>query len=280
MDTYANMPDYDFNLDKILLVHKNTFVPGFRWNEYKNGRKIDGFVLCASGSALFRFEDGEITLNRGQAMFLSSESRYVLENCGSVNNVHYTVNFEKLTGYGASDAMYEILTGKRHFVSSVKHEDELLELFGRLLSVWQSRAGGYRLAAKSLIYELLYLYMQDCAHEIVGRDSYHRLKPAKQVLDARYTEALRADDLAGLCGMSQTHFRRLFRSTFGCPPMEYKQRKQIERAKDLLLTGLYSVSETACQAGFGDMNYFARVFRKTTGYSPSEYRRLSVYYTG
>ena len=47
--------------------------------------------------------------------------------------------------------------------------------------------------------------------------------------------------------------------------------KRILKAKDLLLSGEYSVSDTAREVGFDDASYFSRLFRQRTGYSPSEF---------
>ena len=71
--------------------------------------------------------------------------------------------------------------------------------------------------------------------------------------------------------MSETHFRRMFAKLFAVPPTEYRLRKRILRAKDLLLSGQYTISEAARQVGFSDPNYFARIFKLKEGVSPSEF---------
>ena len=71
--------------------------------------------------------------------------------------------------------------------------------------------------------------------------------------------------------MSVTSFRRMFTKLFAMPPVEYRMNKRILRAKDLLLSGQYSVSEASREVGFTDPNYFTRVFRAREGVSPSEF---------
>ena len=125
--------------------------------------------------------------------------------------------------------------------------------------------------SKALIYELLYLYFTDAGRTHRNRDEYERLLPAKKLLDTEYMNSQTTAELAELCEMSVTNFRRMFTKLFAMPPVEYRMNKRILRAKDLLLSGQYSVSEASREVGFTDPNYFTRVFRAREGISPSEF---------
>ena len=72
--------------------------------------------------------------------------------------------------------------------------------------------------------------------------------------------------------LSPCHFCRLFKKQTGLTFTEYRVRRQVERARQLLLDPRLRVSEAAYQAGFGSIPYFNRAFRRYVGYSPSEYR--------
>lgn len=79
--------------------------------------------------------------------------------------------------------------------------------------------------------------------------------------------------LAELCGVSEVYLRRAFRNAFGVSPAVYMRNKRIAYAKELLLSGEYSVTDVAMLSGFNDTAYFAREFKKATGVSPIAYRR-------
>ncbi len=73
-------------------------------------------------------------------------------------------------------------------------------------------------------------------------------------------------------GFSYPHLCRLFRSTFGVTPVEYRTAVRLERAKALLRDPRLTVSEVAYAAGFDDPGYFARRFRQQNGVTPSAFR--------
>ncbi|MDX2048480.1 MAG: chromate resistance protein [Chitinophagaceae bacterium] len=54
---------------------------------------------------------------------------------------------------------------------------------------------------------------------------------------------------------------------------EYIRRQRIEKAKDLMHSQAYSLTEIAYLTGFSDQSHFTRIFKKHTGSNPSAYRK-------
>jgi AraC-like DNA-binding protein len=54
---------------------------------------------------------------------------------------------------------------------------------------------------------------------------------------------------------------------------EYIRKHRIEKAKSLMLSGNYSLTEIAYLTGFSDQSHFTRIFRKHTGKNPSAYKK-------
>ena len=75
------------------------------------------------------------------------------------------------------------------------------------------------------------------------------------------------EEYARLCGLSKSHFIRLFCKCIGMPPQKYRTSLVMREAKHLLKNN--SVSVTAYLLGFSDVFYFSRLFKKTVGYPPS-----------
>jgi AraC family transcriptional regulator len=79
--------------------------------------------------------------------------------------------------------------------------------------------------------------------------------------------------LARLARLSQHHFCRAFKQSFGVPPHQYHVQQRMERARILLADRTASVTDIALTLGYSQTSAFSAAFRKTTGWTPSEYCR-------
>jgi AraC-like DNA-binding protein len=99
----------------------------------------------------------------------------------------------------------------------------------------------------------------------------HLLK-AKDLADARYSEALGVDDLARAAGLSKAHFSREFRRTFGESPHSYLLTRRLERASALLRNTDHSVAEVCMSVGLQSVGSFTTSFKRMFGKTPTAYR--------
>ncbi len=96
---------------------------------------------------------------------------------------------------------------------------------------------------------------------------------AVRLMDERFAEPLRIEQVAASVFLSPDRFTEVFAQTMGRTPRDYLRHLRVERAKALLTSTDASVSEVGQQAGFDEAAYFTRVFRAATGMTPREYRR-------
>jgi AraC family transcriptional regulator len=82
--------------------------------------------------------------------------------------------------------------------------------------------------------------------------------------------------LAASCGVSRSHFSRVFTFSTGQTLSEYSKSIRIQRAKTLLQLNETSISEASTRLGFTNAASFSTAFRRETGMSPSEYARRNV----
>src|SRR5688500_17185636 len=98
---------------------------------------------------------------------------------------------------------------------------------------------------------------------------------ARDAMDRRFAEPLDIPALARIAHVSEAHFIRTFRATFGETPHRYLQRRRVERAMALLCTTDRSVTDICMSVGFSSLGTFSRTFREIVGQSPSRYRATS-----
>ncbi len=73
--------------------------------------------------------------------------------------------------------------------------------------------------------------------------------------------------------MSPYELIRQFKAVFGQTPHVYRTRERLEQARQLLLTGKYSVTEVCFEVGFSSLGSFSTLFTQHVGMAPSVYRR-------
>jgi AraC-like DNA-binding protein len=95
---------------------------------------------------------------------------------------------------------------------------------------------------------------------------------AKDLADARYSERLDVDDMAGAAGLSRAHFSREFRRTFGESPHAYLLTRRLERAATLLRMTDWTVAQVCLEVGLQSIGSFTTSFKRAYGQTPTEYR--------
>jgi transcriptional regulator GlxA family with amidase domain len=100
-----------------------------------------------------------------------------------------------------------------------------------------------------------------------------RMLRARDAMDRAYAEPLDIQALARIASVSEAHFIRTFRDTFGETPHRYLQRRRVERAMYLLRATERSVTDICLDVGFSSLGTFSRSFRDIVGEAPATYRR-------
>ncbi|MFC7329937.1 helix-turn-helix domain-containing protein [Marinactinospora rubrisoli] len=103
-------------------------------------------------------------------------------------------------------------------------------------------------------------------------ESNRRMLRARDAMDRDYAAPLDVRALARIAHVSEAHFIRTFRATFGETPHRYLQRRRVERAMALLRETGLSVTDICLAVGFTSLGTFSRTFRDIVGRSPSAYR--------
>ncbi|MBE6613652.1 MAG: AraC family transcriptional regulator [Ruminococcaceae bacterium] len=79
------------------------------------------------------------------------------------------------------------------------------------------------------------------------------------------------EEIARQCGVSEGYFRRLFREYSGENPIDFRQKRRIEKARQMLLMDTFTIGEIAQELHFTDIYHFSKTFKKYCGVSPSRY---------
>ena len=92
-------------------------------------------------------------------------------------------------------------------------------------------------------------------------------------IDAELHLPLSLGQLAAEANLSEFHFARMFRASFGVAPHEWVMQQRMARAQTLLRTTTLALATIAERCGFASASHFSRRFSLQLGASPSRYRQ-------
>jgi len=99
----------------------------------------------------------------------------------------------------------------------------------------------------------------------------HFIKFEEVIRNNQYAN-LSLDELAALCHMSLSSFKRKFQEVYNDSPIKYLSKKKLLKATELLKDKNNRISDIAYDVGFESLSTFNRAFKAQYGKSPSEYR--------
>jgi AraC family transcriptional regulator len=101
-----------------------------------------------------------------------------------------------------------------------------------------------------------------------GELSREKLVRAVEYIQDQLDADLTVSGIAQAVGMSPYHFTRLFKEFTGQTPYQYVVDARVKKAKELLTTGKFTISEVAYHVGFADQSHLTRHFKRAFGLPP------------
>jgi AraC family transcriptional regulator len=152
------------------------------------------------------------------------------------------------------------------------------ERFNRLIRMNWSEPGE-RLLTSSLAHELLdHMVLSQVGQRdglrLKGGLAPHLRRQLAEFIELNLAEPLSLGQLAAICALSEYHFARMFRESFGLPPHQYVLARRLNRARELLRKTRSAFGEIALACGFTSPSHFSNRFKQAMGATPGEYRAV------
>src|SRR5258706_10621333 len=101
-----------------------------------------------------------------------------------------------------------------------------------------------------------------------GRLPRKKLARAVEYIQDQLDADLTVSGIAQAVGMSPDHFTWLFKKSTGQSPHQYVVEARVRKAKELLTTGKFTISEAAFHFGFADQSHLTRQVKRVFGLPP------------
>ncbi|MFY0690056.1 MAG: helix-turn-helix transcriptional regulator [Cyclobacteriaceae bacterium] len=94
----------------------------------------------------------------------------------------------------------------------------------------------------------------------------------KNTIENHLYSEITLEELAHLCNMSLSTFKRHFKKIYGRAPQEFIFDRRLEESKKLLATSELSIVDIALNSGFKTIGHYSRKFKEKYGIPPSQYK--------
>jgi AraC family transcriptional regulator len=95
-----------------------------------------------------------------------------------------------------------------------------------------------------------------------------KLVRAVEYIQDQLDTDLTVSGIAQAVGLSPNHFTKLFKESTGQSPYQYVVEARVRKAKELLTTAKFTISEAAHNVGFVDQSHLTRHFKRVFGLPP------------
>ena len=101
----------------------------------------------------------------------------------------------------------------------------------------------------------------------------YKLRQVIEYINDQIDRNFTLTELAAIANMSPSHFASLFKQSTGYAPHQYVIRLRIERAKQLLLEGKFTLADLAYSLGFAHQSHFNHHFKRLVGVTPKVFQK-------
>jgi AraC-like DNA-binding protein len=110
--------------------------------------------------------------------------------------------------------------------------------------------------------------------EFTTQKDFHALiKIEHELLKNHSVEFPSIESLAKLVYMSESKLKKLFKQAYGMAIYQYYQKNRMHKAKELLLSKKYTVTQVGTLLGYQNMSNFSVAFKKEFNVLPSEHQQ-------
>lgn len=248
--------------------------------------------ICYEGSGISIFRDGRHCFEEGCITIVppnyphNNETKpgekafweWMYIDVDSVLQDMKELSFNKIEPESIANQLYESAL----FFHKEEHREisstilEIREECDRKAYMYRERLRGL---LQSFVVELLRIH--NVREDMHGKNPRSfQVAPALTYVKEHYSEEIRIRDLAKVCSISESHFRRVFMECMNMAPADYVNVIRIREAGKLLLKSHATMEEVAYRVGYGNVSTFNRNFKRMLGVTPYQWKRSPDNYAG
>ncbi|TXD52642.1 MULTISPECIES: helix-turn-helix domain-containing protein [unclassified Polaribacter] len=272
------------NIPEIYLQNKKStqdiFVYDFKMSsdvvKSKVNLSMNMFSFLQVGKKQVHFAGTSVAVNKAQSLLLK-KGNWLWTELLNTEAVYYCKLFffseKKLTDF-LSKYTNDVKPYKEDVPYFVIENDDYIAAFINSLSSNTFTDHSYSDALLVLKFEEIMLYLLNkygaafeyYLHSLISKE----ISPFKNVVESNVNSNLKLEEIAFLCNMSLSTFKRHFTLEYKEPPGKWLKDKRLQKAKELLQAGDLKASDIYLDIGYNNLSNFSIAFKNKFGISPTE----------
>ncbi|SHG01172.1 AraC-type DNA-binding protein [Flavobacterium segetis] len=272
------------NIPEIYLQNKKTeqdiFVYDFKMTsdvvKSKVNLSMNMFSFLQVGKKQVHFAGTSVAVNKDQSLLLK-KGNWLWTELLDIEAIYYCKLFffseKKLT-----DFLSKYTNSVKPFQEEVPYfiieNDNYIAAFINSLSSNTFTNQSYSDALLFLKFEEIMLYLLNkygssfeyYLHSLISKE----ISLFKNIVESNINSNLKLEEIAFLCNMSLSTFKRHFTNEYNEPPGKWLQDKRLQKAKELLQTGNLKPSDIYLDIGYNNLSNFSIAFKNKFGISPTD----------
>ena len=257
--------------------------------EYAHLHNCFEIGCCYSGTGgVFQIGAKIYSCNPGDMVFISEQEYHLLNEATPENSSWKFINLDPpalLSGYlPPEENVFETSSfsgaGFKNVISSAE-DPELAGLVHSLFRETENQKSFSRSYIRAVVWAIFVKLRQMTGkspkhHVPRNAGDFCRLYPALSYISRSYKKTLDIPELASMCSMGVTAFRKHFHRHTGLLPLQYINSYRLKIAASMLKNSNIQIMDIALATGFPTLSHFNRTFKKEYSCSPREFRNGSV----
>ena len=253
-----------------------------------SGRSLlsqNAISLVIGGEKTMHFAEKNVRINASEFHFLSTG------NCLVTMKLNESIPFKSFLIFFDNSVLTDFYLKHHQRVAEIqgnhkpaiehylafKKDGFILNFIDSLGLLLQSKAK-ISMEMKLLKFEELMLYLLETYPDRIlsfqpAKDSELDDFQVKKVVESNILSQISIEEMAFLCNMSLSTFKRRFVRIFKDSPGRWILQKRMDRAKELLQHNGTKPGEIFYQLGYENHSSFTKSFRQTFGMTPGEFRK-------
>lgn len=262
--TLARMP---FSVENVTMM-RSIVTPPSSFKCRKGWRKIDRFFYVIHGTFTANtYKGNKVVARPGEMLYLPGDVEYESEWLLGTKCEYISLECSFLSNDGC-----ELLLGDDMFLIVRDTTEKYFKIMLKMYEYFSSNSLSSNTRTLSCVYSFIADIIEDTEkNESQFTNEISSIHKGVIYIEENYKNNISIGEIAKLCNVSESTFRRKFNQRFGMSPHDYVDNLKVQKAKELLESGMYTVKEVADFLNFYDTSHFNKFFKRHCSVPPSRY---------